>query len=284
VITPQPFLKWVGGKRALLSEIRPFLESWNVENEGSRYFEPFLGAGAVLFDLDPNVKKFGNDSNRDLVEVYRVIKRNPEGLLEELEKHTNESDHFYKVRNWDREPDFGARTPESRAARFIYLNRTCFNGLYRVNSDGFFNVPFGRYKSPNFLNYENIHAVSKFLRNTPPVTISHGDYRNCSSKALAGDLVYFDPPYDPVSPTASFTAYNKDGFSRENQEELRDEATRLARSGVNILLSNSDTKFINDLYSDQTVFRIKKVTTYRGIGAEASARGAIKEVLISSVN
>lgn len=282
-VPPQPFLKWVGGKRALLDQIRPFVSAWREENPKGRYFEPFIGAGAVFFDLDPSVKKYGNDFNADLIEVYEVIRDNPKGLLRELKKHVNTPEHFYEVRGWDRRPNFQNRSPVSRAARFIYLNRTCFNGLYRVNRSGYFNVPFGNYKSPNYLNPENILSVSEFLNLNPKPKFYSGDYRKCTSNARQGDFVYLDPPYDPISNTSSFTSYSNEGFGKDDQKDLRDEALRLTEIGATVLLSNSDTEFVRDIYSISNKFQIVSVKIHRGVGASAASRGITNELLIRNL-
>jgi len=270
---PSPFLKWAGGKRGLMHEILPLVPEFS-----GRYIEPFLGAGAVLFAVDFK-SALVNDFNENLIEVYRVIKSQPDELLDELRTHSNTKEHFLKVRAWDRSPTFGERSPVERAARFIYLNKTGFNGLYRVNSKGYFNVPFGGQANPDYIAEENIRAVSAYLKN---VTFTSGDYRKATKQAKPGDFVYLDPPYDPISITASFVAYNQSGFGKDDQEELRDEMARLTRLGVNVLLSNSDTAFIRNLYSDTNLFRIGDVEVRRAISAKASSRGMIGEVLVDN--
>lgn len=270
---PSPFLKWAGGKRGLLHEILPVIPDFT-----GRYIEPFLGAGAVLFAVDFD-KALVNDFNENLIEVYEVIKSEPEKLIKALKKHVNDKEHFLSVRAWDRAPGFSDRTPVERAARFIYLNKTGFNGLYRVNSQGFFNVPFGGQKNPDFIAEDNIRHVSQYLKN---VSFTSGDYRHATKKAKPGDFVYLDPPYDPISATASFVAYNESGFGKADQEELRDEVVRLTKLGVPVLLSNSDTPFIRDLYADKKLFRIRSVEVRRAISAKASSRGMIGEVLVDN--
>jgi len=279
---PQPFLKWVGGKRALLPQILPVVENWQVRNPTGRYFEPFVGAGAVLFNVDHRLKKFANDYNHELIGVYKVVKDDPKGLLKELEKHRNESEYFYQVREWDRLPNWDKRNPIEVAARFIFLNKTCFNGLYRENRNGKFNVPFGNYKNPRILDVENIMSVSRFLNSSPKTSLASGDYRSCTVKARNGDFVYFDPPYDPVSKTASFTSYVGKGFEWEDQLALRDEAVRLVNSGIKVLLSNSNTNRIRKIYNDAGLFKIRSVDIHRGISSKNETRGIIKELLIES--
>lgn len=274
-LVAQPFLKWAGGKRALLSEISKRIPAYS----GS-FFEPFLGAGALFFATPDSVKRYINDANSELIETYQVIRDNVDELIEQLRHHVNDRDHFYEVRSWDKQPGFARRSPVERAARFIYLNKTCFNGLYRVNSSGHFNVPFGDYKKPDFIAEENLRAVSNLLSDRSLVSISNGDYRALTSKALADDFVYFDPPYDPLSPTASFVGYQRGGFSREHQIALRDEAVRLVSSGVHVLLSNSDTPFIREIYSDKRFFNIDSVQVARAISANKLSRGKVGELLI----
>lgn len=282
LLNPSPFLKWVGGKRALLPKILPVVEQWRVSNPNGRYFEPFVGAGAVLFNVDPNLKKFANDYNHRLIEVYKVIKNDPKGLINELEKHRNEPDYFYQVREWDRLPSWDKRTSVEVAARFIFLNKTCFNGLYRENRNGKFNVPFGNYKNPRIVDIENIMSVSRFLNSSPKTSLTSGDYRECTKKAKTGDFVYFDPPYDPVSKTSSFTAYVGNGFAWKDQVELRDEATRLVNLGIKVLLSNSNTKRVRKIYQETGLFKINTVEIHRGISSKNETRGVVKELLIES--
>lgn len=278
----RPFLKWAGGKRALLPEILP-----RVPDFSGRYIEPFLGAGAVMFAMPESKPKIVNDFNKDLVEVYESIKEFPHELIRNLRQHENTKEHFLQVRSWDRRDDFIRRDPVERAARFIYLNRTCFNGLYRVNSNGQFNVPFGNYAKPDLVLTKTIQDASEFLNakdstGKPLVSISSGDYRNATSLAMQGDFVYLDPPYDPVSPTAAFVAYQQDGFSRQDQAELRDEILRLTALKVPVLLSNSDTPFIRELFADSSVFEIESVKVNRTIGASAASRKKAGEVLVNN--
>ncbi|NPA58653.1 MAG: Dam family site-specific DNA-(adenine-N6)-methyltransferase, partial [Aquificae bacterium] len=200
-VKPRPFVKWAGGKRQV---VKTLME--NLPDSFGRYFEPFVGGGALLFELLPE-RAVINDINGELINAYTVIRDYPEELIESLKKHKNERDYYYKMRAIL--PD--SLTPVERASRFIYLNKTCFNGLYRENSKGQFNVPFGRYKNPNIPDRENIMAVSHFL-NSADVVIYNLDYREIVPPlARAGDFVYLDPPYQPVSTTAYFTSYTKHG-------------------------------------------------------------------------
>ena len=273
---PKPFVKWVGGKRQLLIQFKlrnlypP--EKFNLIN--GRYFEPFVGGGAVFFDLLPE-KAFLSDLNSELVITYNVIKNNIDELIKSFKKHKYEKEYFLKIR---------AKDPKKLsdievASRFIYLNRTCFNGMYRVNSQGGFNVPFGKYSNPLICDEQNLRRVSKALKN---VEIKCQDYKEVLKKAKKGDFVYFDPPYFPVSKTASFTSYTKEAFLEKEQIELRDTFLELHDKGCFVMLSNSDTPFINKIYSGHKGVRITKVEAGRAINSKASGRGKITEVLVTN--
>ncbi len=267
-----PFLKWVGGKRQLLSDITANLpqlgKNWT-------YFEPFIGGGAVLFHLQPK-KAIINDSSKELINCYQVIKDYPEELILDLQRHVNNQEYYYSLRDADRSPDYKDMSPVKRASRIIYLNKTCYNGLFRVNSQGQFNVPFGRYKNPAIVNETVIRAVSKYL-NQNKVTILNGDFEQAIKKAKKGDFIYFDPPYDPVSSTSSFTGYDLNGFNRSEQERLFSVFQQLDKRGCFVMLSNSSTAFIRELYKDYNVIT---VAANRAINSVASGRGKIDEVLV----
>lgn len=266
-----PVVKWVGGKRQLLDEITPLLPK-----RISSYCEPFLGGGAVLFSLQPS-KAIVNDLNEDLITVYRVIKDDLDALIQSLEKHENTSDYFYAIRDMDRDKDAYQAMPDvEKASRLIYLNKTCFNGLFRVNSAGEFNSPFGHYKNPNIVNEPVLRAVSKYF-NASNISFYSEDFADTLSRIRKGGFVYLDPPYDPVSDTASFTGYNKGGFDRSEQIRLKECCDALTKRGVKFLLSNSATAFIKDLYQG---YDIRIVKAKRAINSDASKRGAIEEVLI----
>lgn len=273
---PKPFVKWVGGKRQLLSQFRSMNlcppEKFNPKT--GRYFEPFVGGGAVFFDLLPK-KAFLSDLNSELVITYNVIKNNIDELINSLKKHKYDKVYFLKIR---------AENPRQLsdveiASRFIFLNRVCFNGMYRVNSKGQFNVPFGRYSNPIICDEKNLRKVSKELQG---VEIKNQDYKQILKKARKGDFAYFDPPYYPISKTASFTSYTKESFSEKDQIELRDTFLELHKRGCFLMLSNSDTPFINKIYSDiiKHGVRITKVEAGRMINSKASGRGKITEVLV----
>jgi DNA adenine methylase len=277
LISPQPFLKWAGGKRALLAEIR-----LRTPNYSGKYIEPFLGAGALLFDQAPNVPKVVSDYNRDLVEVYEVIRDDPDALLAALRSHVNNETHYYNVRAWDRAPDWSSRSKVDRAARFIYLNKTNYNGLYRVNASGQMNVPFGGQANPDWIQSDVIASVSDFLNakaqdGTLLTTILTGDYRLALAHAGAGDWVYLDPPY-----ADTFNHYVSGGFTVEHQTELRDEVLALTAKGVPVLLSNSDVPLIRDLYGDRDIFHIDRVQVRRAIGATVASRGNVDEVMVNN--
>ncbi|HNW96447.1 MAG TPA: DNA adenine methylase [Candidatus Paceibacterota bacterium] len=273
---PKPFVKWVGGKRQLLTQFRLMNlyppEKFNIKN--GKYFEPFVGGGAVFFDLLPETA-YLSDLNNELVITYNVIKNDVESLIKSLKKHKFDREYFLKVR---------AQNPEKLsdlnvASRFIYLNKACFNGMYRVNSSGEFNVPFGRYTNPCICDEDNLRRVSKVLKN---VEIKRQDYKEVLKRARRGDFIYFDPPYYPVSKTASFTSYTNNSFLDKEQIELRDTFIELHKRGCFVMLSNSDTPFINEIYSGLRGIHITKVRASRAINSNASKRGKITEVLITN--
>lgn len=271
----QPFLKWAGGKRQLLSVLREFVPQEMKKN----YYEPFIGAGALLFDLQPKQAVL-NDFNSELVNCYTCIKNEPEELIrlctQLRSKHSEE--HFYQLRQQDRDSDFNKRPAVQRAARILYLNKTCFNGLFRVNSQGQFNVPFGDYANPLIADRSVIKAVSLYL-NTAKVDIKCGDFKVAVKNARKGDFIYFDPPYDPLSDTSSFTGYSLNSFNKHEQTRLKLTCDELSDRGCNVLISNSSTDFIKDLYSDSR-YTIVEVQAKRAINSVGAKRGKITEVLI----
>jgi DNA adenine methylase len=273
---PKPFVKWVGGKRQLLAQFRRMnlYPPENFDPKNSKYFEPFVGGGAVFFDLLPE-EGFLSDLNKELVVTYNVIKNDLEKLIISLKKHKTDKDYFLEVRAQD--PN--KLSDVAVASRFIFLNRTCFNGMYRVNSKGGFNVPFGKYTNPLICDEDNLQKVSKALQN---IDIKHQDYKEVLKKAKKGDFIYFDPPYYPVSKTASFTSYTAETFLEKEQTELRDTLVELNKRGCFVMLSNSDTPFINKIYSGIKGVRINKVQAGRAINSNGSGRGKITEVLITN--
>ena len=266
----QPFLKWAGGKRQLLKEIRKYLPKIH-----GTYYEPFLGGGAVLFDIQPK-KAVVNDVNSEVINVYRVIKEDVNGLIEDLKTHKNESDYFYQIRELDRTPEFENLSALKKASRIIYLNKTCYNGLFRVNSQGQFNVPFGRYKNPNIVNEVVLRAINHYL-NKNNVTILNKDFEDVLQTVDKNDFVYVDPPYDPVSDSSSFTGYTLYGFDKKEQVRLKGVCDELNSKGCKFLLSNSATSFIHELYKD---YQVTIVGASRAINSVSSGRGKIEEVLV----
>lgn len=267
-----PILKWVGGKRQLLDSIEPLIPKC------STYYEPFIGGGAVLFSRQPD-KAVINDSNEELINVYLMIKEKPEELIEKLKEHKEKSceDYFYNIRALDRNRQtFGELTNVERAARIIYLNKTCYNGLFRVNSSGEFNSPWGRYKNPNITNETTINALHTYL-NKANLTIKCGDYKDALKGIRKGAFVYLDPPYMPISSSASFTGYTAGGFGEREQIALKEQCDVLNAKGIKFLLSNSSCQFIEELYKD---YIVEHVSAKRAINANPEKRGAIKEVLV----
>ncbi|MGL5942891.1 MAG: DNA adenine methylase [Waterburya sp.] len=273
-VLAQPFLKWAGGKRQLLPAIKEY-----IPQKFSQYYEPFVGAGAVLFYLQPK-KSVINDTNSELINCYRVIKDNPEELLELCQQHKekNSKEHYYWLREQDRQDDFKDRSLVERAARIIYLNKTCFNGLFRVNSSGQFNVPYGDYTNPVIAEPAVIRSVSAYL-NQRDVRILEGDFGKAVATARKGAFVYFDPPYHPISDTSSFTGYSINGFGEAEQIRLKELCDKLSEYGCQILVSNSSASFIKELYSDPN-YEIVEVQASRAINAVGSKRGRINELLI----
>ncbi|WP_229727432.1 DNA adenine methylase [Sporolactobacillus putidus] len=268
----KPFLKWAGGKRRMLADIRSC-----VPEHFRRYYEPFVGAGALLFDLQP-AEAVINDINEELMNVYRVIESDVEGLIGDLEKHCNEKDYYYKIRDLDLSEDYKKMSDLEKASRIIYLNKTCFNGLFRVNKEGHFNVPFGKYSRPNIVNERTLRGVSRYFRENR-VKMMTTDFAEAVEGAGDRDFIYLDSPYDPLSTTSYFTSYSNDGFSREDQIRLHDLFIDLDRRGAFVLMSNSATPFIKDMYRD---YRITFSSTSRLINADGSKRGRIDEVLVTN--
>lgn len=267
-----PFLKWVGGKRQLMPEIRKILPK-GVANRP--YYEPFIGGGALFFDLQPK-RAIINDYNEELINVYTVIRDNPNELIEDLKKHKNTAEYFYEIRAIDRQPLFNNLTKIERASRIIYLNKTCYNGLYRVNNAGEFNTPFGKYRNPNIVNEPVIRAVSKYL-NSPQIQILNGDYELILRDIPTNSFVYLDPPYHPISESSNFTGYVQGGWNEEDQLRLRDICNRLNDNGIEFVLSNSASDFIREIYSD---YIIHIVQASRAVNSNPSKRGQVGEFLI----
>jgi len=283
----KPFVKWAGGKRQLLPVIMRSLPHELNETAGFTYIEPFIGGGAVFFAMMqqfPNIQKAViNDINPDLIRAYKTIQQQPEKLIASLRKC--ETDYF-KLKDEAERKEFylqmrqtfnaGELSDVENTTCFIFLNRTCFNGLYRVNSKGQFNVPFGRYAHPTICDAETIMADSEVLQKAE---ILCGDFETTDFFATAGTFAYLDPPYRPLSETSSFTSYSKEQFDDSDQRRLQKFFERLTRKGCLLMLSNSDTSdhFFDDLYKDYNIQRVKAM---RSLNANASTRGMLSELLI----
>lgn len=271
-----PFIKWVGGKRQLLPQLINFLpkEGYNT------YYEPFVGGGALLLRLEPQ-KAVINDFNKELYITWSIIKNNLPELSILLKEHEiNDSKPYYlDIRSADRDGRIIHMSNTERAARFIYMNKAGYNGLWRVNSKGQNNVPYGDHKKLNLIS-DSLSTVSHYL-NKANITIQNKDYRETVSTAQKNDFVYFDPPYIPVTPTSSFTSYTKNGFGLVQQEQLRDTALALMKQGVKVMLSNADVPLIKELYGNGE-FKIHHVTANRFINSNSSKRGKVGEVIITS--
>jgi DNA adenine methylase len=267
VVSPRPFLKWAGGKGKLIPQYIPYLPK-----KFKTYYEPFLGGAAVFFYLNPSSAAL-TDINAELVNAYRCVQDNVEELILNLEAHQLRHcrDYYYQVRQ---SPGV---TNIEKAARLIYLNKTCFNGLYRENSKGEFNVPIGKYKNPKICNPALLRSVSAALQNAQIKVRPFEDILEHASSC--DDFVYFDPPYHPLSPTSNFTAYSRYSFTQDDQIRLKYVFAELAERGVKVMLSNSDCPFIRELYSD---FNINSIIAPRLINSDARKRGKISEVLITS--
>ena len=267
LLSARPFLKWAGGKAQLLAQMEPFFPK-----DYRTYFEPFLGGGAVFFHLQPE-KAVLSDSNPELVNTFTVVRDDVEGLMRALDEHLpqrTEEKYFYKVRATDP----ATLSPVERAARTVFLNKTCFNGLYRVNSDGHFNVPWGGYSNPTLYDRENLLAASALLRGK---SIVLADYQKVCARARVGDLVYLDPPYHPLSETSKFTSYTKEDFGNREQRKLAEAYRRLDKRGVLVMLSNSATPLVRSLYEG---FRIESLKAKRAINSKGTGRGEIEELLV----
>ena len=264
----RPFLKWAGGKRQLLPALlKRTPASYN------RYLEPFLGGGALYFAMQPKTAYLA-DLNPELINCFEVVRSNLTELKDELKKYRYDKEMFYEVRELDRKADYTSTSPVARAARFIYLNKTCFNGLYRVNSKGYFNVPFGTYKDPTILDVPNLTACSKALQSA---IIKTGCFEEIVDVAETDDFVYFDPPYAPSSETADFTQYVSGGFDASSQELLLLTCLKLHQKGVKWMLSNSNTNIIQELFRG---FKVETVEAGRSINSKAEKRGPILELII----
>ncbi len=261
----RPFVKWAGGKRQLLPHLLQ-----RAPSDPAHYFEPFVGGGALFFAMRPK-KAVLADVNRRLIRAYKGVRKSVEKVIKLLKSYPHTPEFFYEFR----EAKIDDGTDAEVAAWFIYLNKTGFNGLYRVNSKNRFNVPFGRYANPAICDETTLRACSAALADAD---LRMEDFEEVVTKARRGDFVYFDPPYVPLSTTSSFTSYTSGGFGEAEQTRLRDTARRLKERGVSVLLSNSSAPFVRGLYADG--FDIIEVSATRLVNSKATARGAIVELLI----
>jgi DNA adenine methylase len=265
-VAPRPFVKWAGGKTQLVPALLQLFPS-----KFQRYHEPFLGGGAVFFHLQPRYATL-SDINHELITSYTAIRDNVEDVIVALQKHKHGEEYYYKVRAQNPQK----LSPIQNAARTLFLNKTCFNGLYRVNKSGQFNVPYGKYEKPHWCNADHLRAASHALKR---IKIRHENVFDIAQRVRAYDLVYFDPPYHPVSHTSRFTAYSRDGFSEAQQEHLAELFCRLSERRVYTVLSNSDTPFIRKLYAR---FNVQQVLARRSINSKGDKRGPVHELIITS--
>ena len=271
----KPFVKWAGGKRQILDKLIKY-----VPEDFNTYYEPFVGGGALFFELSPKNAVI-NDSNEELINVFRCIKDEEKltKMCNELNHHeaNHSEEYYYKIRNIDRDKNkFNRLSDYKRAARTIYLNKACFNGLYRVNSKGEFNVPFGKKLKVNTYEGQNIGIIHAYL-NFNNIKILSIDFEEAVKDAKEGDFIYFDPPYD--SDTYTFNSYTEDGFSKDEQIRLSNVFKNLSDRGCYVMLSNNNTILINELYKD---FYIHKITAKRNINSNGKKRGKVEEVIITN--
>lgn len=280
LVPARPFLKWAGGK----GQLWPVLQE-RLPARFQRYHEPFVGGGALFFQLwnGGRLHRGGvlSDFNRELIECYEAVRDHVDeliGRLLELRPRFSDRAFFYEIRAWDRQPGFHERPMVERAARTIFLNRTCYNGLYRLNNKRQFNAPFGNYKNPLIVDPENMREVSRALSN---VELRVGDFADVLERAAPGDLVYFDPPYVPVSPTASFTHYTHQGFNEDDQRRLARVFADLAEGGCYVMLSNSATDLTRDLYGRAAPgLIVSTVQASRKINCDGKKRGFVDELIV----
>ena len=277
ITEPKPFVKWVGGKRQLMQVLED-----NFPKQFGTYHEPFLGGGAVMFNLLSKEAKLScnvSDFNSDLILAYVTIRDKLGKLIESLENHSknyhkDSSEYYYEVRK--QEP----KQQIEKVSRLIFLNRTCFNGLYRVNKKGQFNVPLGRYTNPNIVNKENLTAVNKILQ-SKTIKISCRGFEAVLDDAKKGDLIYFDPPYQPISSTANFTSYTHRDFTEDDLQRLVDLANQLNSKGCHVLLSNSNSKTVKDYFSEKH-WSVSEIKANRAINSNSKKRTGYKEIIIKN--
>lgn len=274
--TPKPFVKWAGGKRQILNRLMDMLP-----NNYGTYYEPFLGGGALFFYIlrhKPSHRYCVSDLNQELIFTYEVIRDHVDELIELLNGHAdtfrNSKEYYYRVRS--QSPD----TPVEKAARMIFLNKTCYNGLYRVNSKNEFNVPIGSYVNPRIVHEDNLRSISKIL-NSNNITIQCNDFEETVQHAERGDMIYFDPPYQPINSTSSFTQYTRYGFSYEELKRLSGVCESLHNAGCSVMISNSDMDVVEQLFSND-IWHVKRVGTARAINSVGTKRVGHQELLITN--
>lgn len=269
-INCRPFVKWAGGKSQLLHEL-----ILRVPTQFSRYFEPFVGGGALFFHLQPK-EAYLSDLNPEVINTYQIIKNKIDELIADLKSHIHSSEYFYEIRNADRTKEYQNWSDVKKASRFIYLNKTCYNGLYRVNSKGQFNVPFGKYVNPKIVDEDNLYACHKVLKFAQ---INLNSFLHIEKIVKKDDFIYFDPPYAPLNQTSNFTSYSRNGFDEKMQKELKNLCDRLSQRGVRFMLSNSSAPTILELYKN---YNIDFVYATRAINSNSQKRGKIAEVIVTN--
>ena len=273
---PKPFVKWAGGKTQIMAELQR-----QIPKQFNRYYEPFVGGGALLFQLLPK-DAIINDINRDLYHAFRCLGNESwfYKLVDELNQHeiNNNETYYYDIRNWDREDGFSKLPSYKKAARLIYLNKACYNGLYRVNGEGYFNVPFGKKSKVIAYSRDNLVSIHQYFK-TNRIIIKNQDFEKVVASAKKGDFVYFDPPYDTYDEKTTFTTYSKSDFGKEEQKRLAKVFTELSNRGVQVMLSNHNTPFIQELYSS---YNIKVIKARRIINSNPLGRGHVEEVIITN--
>ena len=267
---PSPFINWVGGKRQLLPQLRS-----NLPSQYNRYFEPFIGGGALFFALERE-DSFISDDNKELINLYEVIRDNPVELFDSIFHHENTYEYYYHIRSLDRKPDYHLVNNIAKASRFLFLNKTGFNGLYRVNKSGYNNVPFGSRKNPKIADKQNLIDCSKLLQKT---NISACCFESIKDNIMKGDFIYFDPPYIPVSKSSSFTSYTSSGFDMIMHRSLKNLCDYVNSVGAYFMLSNSSASIIRDMYSE---YNIQTVSANRVLNCKKELRGKVLEFLITN--
>lgn len=271
IIQAKPFIKWVWWKRQLIAQFQELFPK-NFNN----YHEPFLWGGAVFFNIQKK-QSFLSDVNGELINLYQVVQNHPQELIAFLESQEISKERFLEIRAWDREEKYLTKySIIERAGRFIYLNRLGFNGLYRVNGQGYFNVPFGKYENPDIVQRDNILAASELLRKTEAI-IKHQSFEEVLKNAQKWDFVYFDPPYDTLSQTANFTSYVKEDCGKDLQYQLAEVCKKLDEKWVLFMLSNHNTPLIGELYQDFTQHIVK---ARRNVNSKGTGRGEIEEIVV----